>query len=154
MEACFKSANESHGEALVEKSWLAFDLGPGIVDSIWRLQKGIAKWKLQVPLQPQTGAGSSARCRLVMFELGCEFDQMVVRCSPRPPSGSDRRAATRSMFREWLGLLRADKINQLEALKAGTLTLPQLPLEWGPAPDTLSRMPCAAWLHVPQRVEG
>ena len=154
MSACFMSAMDTHGKALVEKSWLAFDLVPCIVDSMWRLKDGIARLKLQVPRDADTGAGSTARCRLVMFELGCEFDKKVVRCQPRPPSGADRVAATRAMFEEWHALLRADKINQIEAMRAGTLTLPPLPLEWGPPPTTLARMPCAAWVHVPQRVEG
>ena len=150
---CLYSTSKNHAKALRDKAWLAFDFGPGIEHCLWRLQKGVAEWRLQVPLKPDTGAGSQARCRIACFEIGSNFDKQVLRCSPRPPSGVDRDEAVTTMLDAWMGLLRADKINQIEAVKAGRLTLPKLPLPWGQV-GCLDRMPCVIWVHIPQRVEG
>ena len=57
------------------------------------------------------------------------------------------------MFLAWRALLRADKTRQREDLLVEALRLPTLPDERG-AVESLECAPCAAWMHVPQRVCG
>ena len=153
LRACFASVVDSHSGALREKGWFAFDLTPIVRDSLWQLKNGRASDKLTVELAlAGAGNGSKARCRLVSFEFGCAFDERVARYSPRPLAGRDREQAGEALLLKWRALLLADKVHHFEELKVGALRLPALPAAWGSV-GSLERMPCVAWIHIPQVVE-
>eukprot|EP00959_Pyramimonas_sp_CCMP1952_P314821 6590056-Pyramimonas_sp.AAC.1 len=156
LQACLRSAASRHVEALREFGWFAFDLEPGVAESLWRLKGGRASERLQATtVEGGPWDGSETHLRIIAFELGSAFDEGVARCLPRKPPArrGGREAAAEAAHLAWCALLRADKVRQWEDLEQGRMVLPALPLEWGPV-DSLERMPCAVWLHAPKRVCG
>ena len=128
---------------------IEFDMLEG--DMMWKVVHGRAGQRFIVNTSGlRNKNGGPGFCSLAMFELGRDFDKKVCRVTLRPPGGQDRTEATLEFFEAWMDIWEAEKVRQFELLKGAGAMLPQLPLEWGEV-DSPQKMPCVAWIHVPQQ---